>query len=228
MERPALNGALAGVTIKWQDNISGETFALRRTNTRVVRHGETRPFHRDSNPFRCGASAAQWRRGRQEIWRWECGSCMQWGVCQGTRDKAVITHNEESRVHADTNAVRGETRDRALVTTVTQGIMGTKWNNFSPGRRRTAMKWMFPLTKHRTMANISVWPDHVRVKASRFHQNEEKAPEWWIYTFSWDQADNITTSSNCRRDSKNCASNKSNEASSELCKVGSSDNWADF
>lgn len=30
----------------------------------------------------------------------------------------MITHNEDSRVHADTNAVRGETRDRALVTTV--------------------------------------------------------------------------------------------------------------
>lgn len=50
--------------------------------------------------------------------RWDCGSCMQWGVCQGTRDKATITHNEGSRAHADTNAVRGETRDRALVTTV--------------------------------------------------------------------------------------------------------------
>lgn len=30
----------------------------------------------------------------------------------------MITHNEESRAQADTNAVRGETRDRALVTTV--------------------------------------------------------------------------------------------------------------
>lgn len=30
----------------------------------------------------------------------------------------MITHNEESSAHADTNAVRGETRDRALVTTV--------------------------------------------------------------------------------------------------------------
>lgn len=30
----------------------------------------------------------------------------------------MITHNEESRVQADTNAVRGETQDRALVTTV--------------------------------------------------------------------------------------------------------------
>lgn len=30
----------------------------------------------------------------------------------------MITHNEESRAQADTNAVQGETRHRALVTTV--------------------------------------------------------------------------------------------------------------
>lgn len=30
----------------------------------------------------------------------------------------MITHNEESRAHTDTNAVQGETQDRAFVTTV--------------------------------------------------------------------------------------------------------------
>lgn len=139
VERRALNGALAGVTIKWQNNISGETFASRRTNTQVVRHSEPGLFTLTAIPLgarraqlsgagdgkRFGGGGPGGARGWDVcvcVWGGVWGSaaevCMQWGVCQGTRDKAMITHNEESRVHADTNAVRGETRDRALVTTV--------------------------------------------------------------------------------------------------------------
>lgn len=40
----------------------------------------------------------------------------------------MITHNEESRAHADTNAVRGETRDRALVTTVRGRHSSDRWH----------------------------------------------------------------------------------------------------
>lgn len=57
VERRALNGALAGVTIKWQNNISGETFASRRTNTQVVRHSEPGLFTLTAIPL--GARRAQ-------------------------------------------------------------------------------------------------------------------------------------------------------------------------
>lgn len=118
-ECQALHGALVGVTIKWQNNISGETFASPCTNTQVVRHGEPGLFNVTEIPL--GVRRMQLSGsgdGKRFGGWWDCGSCMQWGVCQGTRDKAMITHNEESRAHADTNAVRGETRVRALVTTV--------------------------------------------------------------------------------------------------------------
>lgn len=36
----AFNSALVGVTIKWQNNISGETFASPCTNMQVVRHSK--------------------------------------------------------------------------------------------------------------------------------------------------------------------------------------------
>lgn len=120
VERIAPDGSLAGVTIKWQNNISGETFALLWTNTQVVRHSKLGLFIVTAIPLGVRrvqlSGAGDGKRFGGGVW-WECGSCMQWGVCQGTRDKAMITHNEESRVHVDTNAVQGETRDGALVTT---------------------------------------------------------------------------------------------------------------
>lgn len=47
----ALNGALVGVTIKWQNNISGETFASRCTNTHVVRHSKPGLFNVTAIPL---------------------------------------------------------------------------------------------------------------------------------------------------------------------------------
>lgn len=203
-ERPALNGALAGVTIKWQDNISGETFALPRTNTRVVRHGEPGLFTVTAIPL--GARRAR-LSGAGDGKRFGGGSaevaCSE--VCVRAPETKPWLHTMR-RAECMLTLMQSEGRRKTEhlwqlwegVTYLTQGIMGTKWSNFSLRRRRTAMKWMFPLTQHRTMADISAWLDHVHVKAS------------WS---SWENVDKIQHASDTKK--QHCCK-------SELYKSGSS------
>lgn len=117
----ALNGALVGVTIKWQNNISGETFASRRTNTQVVRHSKPGLFNVTAIPL--GVRRVQ-LSGAGDGKRFGGGGPV--GLRKLHAVRCVSGHQRqsndytqwESRAQADTNAVRGETRDRALVTTV--------------------------------------------------------------------------------------------------------------
>lgn len=101
----------------------GKHFASLWTNTHVVRHGECGLSNvteiplgarrmqlsgaRDGRNIRCSGGPVR----RRKLHAVRCVSGSAW-------DKAMITHNETSRARADTNAVQGETRDRALVTTV--------------------------------------------------------------------------------------------------------------
>lgn len=100
-------------------------------------------------------------------------------MCQGTRDKAVITHNEESRVHADTNAVQGETRDRALVTTVRGRHLfdtrhyGYQVEQFLSERERNCDESDENVSTIKTSQSgeyfcLFVWLDHVHNKTSCF------------------------------------------------------------
>ena len=117
----ALNATLVGVTIKWQNNISRETFASWCTNTQVVRHSKPSLFNVTAIPL--GVSQVQ-LSGAEDGKRFGGGGPV--GLRKLHAVRCVSGHQRqsndytqwESRAHADTNAVRGETRDRALVTTV--------------------------------------------------------------------------------------------------------------
>lgn len=173
-ERPALNGALAGVTLKWQDNISGETFALLRTNTRVVRHGEPGLFTMTAIPL--GVRRVQ-LSGAGDGKRFGGGSaevaCSE--VCVRAPETKPWLHTMR-RAECMLTLMQSEGRHKTErlwqlwegVTYLTQGIMGTKWSNFSLRRRPTARKWIFPLTKHCTSVAVSVWLDCVHGKREPF------------------------------------------------------------
>lgn len=91
----------------------------------------------------------------------------------------MITHNEESRVHADTNAVQGETRDRALVTTVRGRHLfdtrhyGYQVEQFLSERERNCDESDENVSTIKTSQSgeyfcLFVWLDHVHNKTSCF------------------------------------------------------------
>lgn len=120
-ECPSPNGMLVGVTIKWQNNISGETFASRCTNMQVVRHSKPGLFNVTAIPLGVG---------RVQFSGAESGKRFGGGGPAGLRKlhavRCVSGHWRQSTDYtqwleqsaADTNAVQGETQDRATVTTV--------------------------------------------------------------------------------------------------------------
>lgn len=115
------NGTLVGVTIKWQNNISGETFASRCTNMQVVRHSKPGLFNMTAIPL--GVRRVQFSGA-------ESGKRFGGGGPAGLRKlhavRCVSGHRRQSNDYtqwveqsaADTNAVQRETRDRPTVTTV--------------------------------------------------------------------------------------------------------------
>jgi len=116
-----LNGTQAGVTIKWQNNISRETFASRYTNIQVVRHRNPGLFSVTAIPL--GVRRVQFS-GSGNGKRFGGGGPV--GLRKLHAVRCVSEHRRQSNDYtqwveqsaADTNAVQRETRDRALVTTV--------------------------------------------------------------------------------------------------------------
>lgn len=168
-------GAPAGVTIKWQDNISGETFALPRTNTRVVRHGESGLFTVTAIPL--GERRVQ-LSGAGDGKRFGGGSaevaCSE--VCVRAPETKPWLHTmrgAECMLTLMQSEGRHETErlwqlwERVTYSIWHKALWGPNGVISLWERRGTAMKWTFPLTKHHTVVNIFLWLEHVHNKASR-------------------------------------------------------------
>lgn len=121
VESPVSNRMLTGVSSKWQNNISEETFASWCRNMQVVRHRTPGLFSVTAIPLGVGRAqftgAGNGKRfgggGPVRLQKFHAVRC----VSGRPRQSNDYTQWVEWSA-ADTNAVQGETRNRALVTTV--------------------------------------------------------------------------------------------------------------